>query len=299
MKETQTNAAIAIATVVGALIMLIALSFAIGKWSMGGHKHEIIVRFPVASGLNANSEVKFAGAPVGRVKVIRIIARKDQTEDPFTKNVNCVEVVAEVDPNVEIGEDCKATIKQDGLGISARYLLFTPGPDPNSKLLADDATVQGEEPFELNDLLQPAGEALTQAKNLLTNLEPSVDRLDAITQNIQPLMTHADKLMTDGDQIVAVFNTPDGKEKLKNLIANLNVATENLKVVSSNAKAFTATIAQKPWRVFWGGGTVPAPPEDEVLKSDTAIPLQNSSATNKPSPHPASVEAPANKTQTP
>ena len=36
MKETHTNAAIAIATVVGALIMLIALSFAIGKWSMGG-----------------------------------------------------------------------------------------------------------------------------------------------------------------------------------------------------------------------------------------------------------------------
>jgi ABC-type transporter Mla subunit MlaD len=279
--------------------MLIALSFAIGKWSMGGHKHEIIVRFPVASGLNANSEVKFAGAPVGRVKVIRIIARKDQTEDPFTKNVNCVEVVAEVDPNVEIGDDCKATIKQDGLGISARYLLFTPGPDPNSKLLADDATVQGEEPFELNDLLQPAGEALTQAKNLLTNLEPSVDRLDTITQNIQPLMSHADKLMTDGDQIVAVFNTPDGKEKLKNLIANLNVATENLKVVSSNAKAFTATIAQKPWRVFWGGNTVAAPPEDEVMKSDNAIPLQNSSSSNKPSPHPASVEAPANKTQTP
>jgi ABC-type transporter Mla subunit MlaD len=299
MKETQTNAAIAIATVVGALIMLIALSFTIGKWSMGGHKHEIIVRFPVASGLNANSEVKYAGAPVGRVKVIRIIARKDQTEDPFTKQVNSVEVVAEVDPNVEIGDDCKATIKQDGLGISARYLLFTPGPDPNSKLLADDATVQGEEPFELNDLIQPAGEALTQARNLLTSLEPSVNRLDSITQNIQPLMSHADKLMTDGDQIVAVFNTPDGKEKLKNLIANLNVATENLKVVSSNAKAFTATIAQKPWRVFWGGGTVPAPPEDEVLKSDTAIPLQNSSATNKPSPHPASVEAPANKTQTP
>jgi ABC-type transporter Mla subunit MlaD len=296
MKESQTNAVIAISTVVGALIMLIALSFAIGKWSLGGRQHEIIVRFPMASGLNANSEVKYAGAPVGRVKVIRIIARKDQTQDPFTKSVNSVEVVAEVDPNVEIGEDCKATIKQDGLGISARYLLFTPGPDPNSKLLADDATVQGEEPFELNDLIQPAGEALTQAKNLLTNLGPTLDRLDAMSQNLQPLMTHADKLMTDGDEIVAVFNTPDGKQKLKDLVSNLNVATENLKVVSSNAKAFTATIAQKPWRVFWGGGTIPAPPEDEVMKSDTAIPLQSPP---KPSAHPASVEAPATKTQTP
>jgi ABC-type transporter Mla subunit MlaD len=298
MKETQANAVIAISTVVGGLIMLIALSFAIGKWSLGGHQHEIIIRFPVASGLNANSEVKFAGAPIGRVKLIRIIARKDQTEDPFTKSVNSVEVVAEVDPNVELGEDVKATIKQDGLGISARYLLFTPGPDPNSKLLADDATVQGEEPFELNDLIQPAGEALTQARNLLTNLEPTLDRLDQISQNVGPLMNHADKLMTDGDQIVAVFNTPEGKERLKNLIANLNVATENLKVVSSNAKAFTATIAQKPWRVFWGGNSVPAPPEEEVLKSDTAIPLENSS-TLKPSAHPKSVEAAQPKTQTP
>ena len=55
MKETQANAVIAISTVVGGLIMLIALSFAIGKWSLGGHQHEVIVRFPLASGLNANS----------------------------------------------------------------------------------------------------------------------------------------------------------------------------------------------------------------------------------------------------
>jgi len=52
------------------------------------------------------------------------------------------------------------------------------------------------------------------------------------------------------------------------------VATDNLKVVSSNAKALTLTLAEKPWRVLWGGATVQPPPESEVLKSNEVIPLK-------------------------
>jgi ABC-type transporter Mla subunit MlaD len=278
MKETQSNAIIAITTVVAAIIMLAALSFAIGKWSLGGKKHEVIIRFPNASGINANSEVKYAGAPTGRVKLIRLIPRENQDIDPFTKQYNCVEVVAEVDPKVELGDDTKATIKQDGLGISAKYILLSPGPDRNSKVLAQDAVVQGEEPFDLTDLIQPAGEALSQAKALLSNLGPTLDRFDTLSSTLQadlpPLMTHADKLMADGDSALGSFDTPEGKEKIKETLANLKVATENLKVVSSNAKALTATLAQKPWRVFWGGSTIAAPPESAVIKSDSAIPLK-------------------------
>jgi ABC-type transporter Mla subunit MlaD len=298
MKESQTNAVIALSTVVGAIVMLIALSLAIGKFSLGGQKHEIIIRFPNASGINANSEIKYAGAPVGRVKLVRIIPRKDQTVDPFTKQNNSVEVVAEIDPAVEIGEDVKTTIRQDGLGISARYILLSPGPDPNSKLLADDALVQGEAPFELNDLIQPAGEALTEAKTLLSNLGPVLDRLDSLSQNLTtnlpPLMAHADKLMSDGDSALANFDTPEGKERIRETLANLRVATENLKVVSSNAKALTATLAVKPWRVFWGGSTVTPPPESEVVNSDNAIPLKinDHSGTSIPA-NKKTVESPA------
>jgi ABC-type transporter Mla subunit MlaD len=296
MKENKINAFIALATVVAAIIMLAALSFAIGKWSLGGHHHEIIIQFPNASGINANSEVKFAGAPTGRVKEVRLIPRDKEAMDPLTKQYNCVEVVAEVDPTLEVGEDVKATIKQDGLGISAKYILLSPGPDRDSKLLADGAVIQGQEPFDLTDLMQPAGEALSQARNLLTNLGPTLDRLDALSQGLQtnlpPLMAHADKLMTDGDSALANFNSPEGKERIQEMLANLRVATENLKVVSSNAKAFTATIAQKPWRVFWGGSSVPAPPESAVIKSNDSIPLNESGSVESKKPTPSSVEKP-------
>jgi ABC-type transporter Mla subunit MlaD len=278
MKETRINAMIAIATVVGAVIMLLALSFAIGKWSLSSHHRELIIKFPNASGINANSEVKFAGAPVGTVRQVRLIPRANQTIDPLTRDYNCVEVVAEIDPNLEVGDDVKVTIKQDGLGIAAKYILLTPGPDHDSKDLADGAEVQGIPPFELTDLLQPAGEALTQAKNLVTSLGPILDRLDSLSQNLQaklpPLMNHADKLIQDGDGLLGNFTSPSGHQRLVDMLDSLQVSTENLKVVSTNAKALTATLAQKPWRVFWGGSTITPPSEAEVLKSHKVIPLK-------------------------
>src|SRR5471032_2977543 len=158
------NRITAIIFIIAAIVMLAALSFAIGKWSWGQTGYELIIKFPNATGITANSEVKYAGAHAGRVKEVRLISRQDQTLDPGTKLFNCVEVVVEVDHKLEIGKDVAATIKQDGFGISAKYVLLTPGPDHSSPALVNGDIVQGEMPFDLSDLIQPAGDAMEQAK---------------------------------------------------------------------------------------------------------------------------------------
>lgn len=278
MSETTSNKFIALSTVLAAVLMCAALSFAIGKWSFGKSGYEIIIKYPNATGINANSEVKYAGAHAGRVKEVRLIPRQDQTQDPLTKTFNCVEVVVDIDSNIEIGNDAVATIKQDGFGIAAKYVLLTPGPDHNSKALADGDIVQGEMPFDLSDLIQPAGDALTQAKQLVTQLGPVLNRLDTLSQkmstSLPPLMDNANKFLVDGDSVIGNFNSPDGKARLNEMLDSLRVATENLKVVSTNAKALTATLAIKPWRVFWGGPTVVPPSEEDILKSNKVIRLK-------------------------
>ena len=295
MQENKINATIAIATLIAAVLMCAALSFAIGKWSWGQSGYQLIIKFPNATGITPNSEVKYAGAHAGRVKQIRLIPRPEQTQDPGTKLFNCVEVDVEVDRQLEIGEDVAATIKQDGFGISAKYVLLTPGPDHGSKPLADGDTVQGEMPFDLSDLIQPAGDALEQAKSLVTQLQPVLDRLDVLSQkmstSLPPLMDHADKFLQDGDGVIANFNSPDGKQRLNAMLDSLRVSTENLKVVSTNAKALTATLAAKPWRVFWGGPTILPPSEDEILKSNQVLRLKpevdvnaSTPATDNPEP---------------
>jgi len=278
MKETTTNKFIASATVLAAVLMCAALSFAIGKWSWGNNGYELIIKYPNATGISPNSEVKYAGAHAGVVKEVRLIPREEQTKDPASGLFNCVEVVVEVDNKLVIGKDVAATIKQDGFGISAKYVLLTPGPDHDSPALANGDVLQGEMPFDLSDLIQPAGEALTQAKALVTQLGPVLNRLDDLSQKMSvalpPLMDHADKFLVDGDGVVANFNTPEGRERLNDMLNSLRVSTENLKVVSTNAKALTATLAEKPWRVFWGGSTVTPPSEDEILKSNQVIRLK-------------------------
>jgi ABC-type transporter Mla subunit MlaD len=278
MQENKINATIAITALIAAVLMCAALSFAIGKWSLGSSGYEIIVKFPNATGINANSEVKYAGAHAGRVKEVRLIPRADQTKDPGTSLFDCVEVVAEIDQQIQIGNDVSATIKQDGFGITAKYLLLTPGPNHDSPALVNGDTVQGEMPFDLADLIQPAGDALTQAKALVTQLGPMLNKLDKLSDSMSTqlptLMTHADKFLTDGDGVLSNFNSPEGRQRLNAMLDSLRVSTENLKVVSTNAKALTATLAQKPWRVFWGGSTITPPPEDEILKSNQVIRLK-------------------------
>jgi hypothetical protein len=74
--------------------------------------------------------------------------------------------------------------------------------------------------------------------------------------------------------VLTNFNSPEGRARLNAMLDSLRVSSENLKVVSSNAKALTETLAEKPWRVLWGGSTVKPPPEDQVLKTNKVIPLK-------------------------
>src|SRR5476651_1899268 len=100
MKENRINATIAIVSLIAAVVMLGSLSFAIGKWNFGNSGYQVIIRFPNATGINPNSAVKLAGANAGVVRAVRLVPRADETVDPVTNQINCVEVVAEIDTPV-------------------------------------------------------------------------------------------------------------------------------------------------------------------------------------------------------
>ena len=58
-------------------------------------------------------------------------------------------------------------------------------------------------------------------------------------------MNHADKFLQDGDGVIGNFNTPEGSERLNAMLDSLRVSTENLKVVSTNAKALDRDLGAK------------------------------------------------------
>jgi len=78
MQENRINATIAITALIAAVLMAAALSFAIGKWSWGQTGYQLIIKFPNATGITANSEVKYAGAHAGRVREVRLIRARSR-----------------------------------------------------------------------------------------------------------------------------------------------------------------------------------------------------------------------------
>jgi hypothetical protein len=63
----------------------------------------------------------------------------------------------------------------------------------------------------------------------------------------------------------------------KNLDARmqeLGVVLQNLKVATTNAKALTKTLAEKPNRILFSGKQEPLPSETEILRSSKPVPVR-------------------------
>lgn len=259
---------IASAVILGALLFTAILAFSIGKFRYAGGQKHLYVWVESAAGIIPNTQVKFAGAPIGRVDSITVLAR-DKQEKTRT-GLYCVQLGISVDPAVEIGDDSVVSIKQDGM-LGSNYISILPMSN-TSPVVADGAIFKARHSADFNDLTGSGHE-------LITAMLPVAENLNGITKvlddSLPTLTENMNELMVEANGLLRIADTPENKERINRLIANLGVITDNLKVVTTNAKALTSTLAQKPWRLIWGGATNPIPPESEVLKSNKPVPIKN------------------------
>jgi phospholipid/cholesterol/gamma-HCH transport system substrate-binding protein len=227
MKEAKLNALVAITALLAALLMIVGLSYAIGKWSLNTSVHTFTVVFPSASGLSANSQVKLAGAPIGRVVSVKLIPLEQQTQDPLTQLYNSVGVEIAVAPTAQVQDGCSVTIRQDGIGIVPQYLLITPGRDHQAKLLENGAVLQGEPPLDMSGLVQTAGNTLLKVDALVDQMQPAMTQLKTLsaTMNDQlpPFLGKSEKLVDNLNGMISSMSDPDDPDKLKKLITNLDL----------------------------------------------------------------------------
>lgn len=257
---------IAVAVIACSLGLATLLAVILGHWEISPYKRTYLVRLPNCIGIAPNSRVSFAGAPVGRVLQIAIIPRgPDRIHDGSNYYVQLIVVV---EKSLEIGSDAVFTVKQDGV-LGAQFLAIMPGT-PDSPPLPEGAVVYGKAGVDLMDVA-------ADGRELLADLQPAAKHLASISAaldaQLPALLVNVDKFLQDGDAFAANLGSPDNRERLDQLLANLRVVSANLKVVSSNAKSFTATIGEKPWRLLWGGDVKPLVPEKQVLGSSDPVPI--------------------------
>jgi ABC-type transporter Mla subunit MlaD len=146
---------------------------------------------------------------------------------------------------------------------------------------------------------------LAQANNVATNAAVAVEHLDDIfvkvNGDITSLIPKLELVLDQGRTTLASANQAAMKAgglmeradqtiltnqaNLAQLIAELRVTAQNLKVATTYAKALTSSLGSKPSRIIWGIGETKLPTEKEILESTNPVP-------SNPSP-PAPAKEPA------
>jgi ABC-type transporter Mla subunit MlaD len=258
MLQAKSEKWIAVSVILGAITLVLALTIAMGgiPFDTGGPKVQIY--FTSVAGIKDNSEVKFAGASVGRVSKIEVLPKEQWPSSG--SNVYYVKLTAQLNKPLELGRDVRVEIRSDGL-LGSKHIALIPG-DPQAPPLDAHTLLYGQTPVDITELAAPA-------KEVLSNVMGITKKLDV---ELPGLLNKIDSVLAGGESLMQSVGTPEAKAQIQRLLSNLKVVSDNLKVTTTYTKALTATLAERPSSLLWGGTPNKVPTEKEILNSNKPLP---------------------------
>lgn len=299
MKRNQlSNYLITTVVVACSVVLLIAMSLALMRstWVPSGER-TVRVDFPNVTGLRVHSGVRYAGAPAGTVIKIEAIPleEKRQSQRP-DQNVRVTVRLRSDIPDLLQGTT--AEISSDTI-LSEKFLNLLPGP-VNAPKLAADAIIPSRPVATFDDLARSGMVALDEINSILTQVkaaDPEIgNRLTSIVQNGDKLIVEVNNLVADGKKLLGksdgfledlrsfigsarrlAENLESGlagnELNLQQILQDLEVVMKNAKVVTTYAKLLSGTLAQRPWRLVFGGEVPTLPGQEEIIQSNRPVPV--------------------------
>ena len=236
-----------------------------------------------------NSEVRYAGAPAGRVIAMRHLTAKER--DASANKKDAVRVTISLDDGVPLlPSDISATLSSDTM-LSPKFVALSAGT-PGGQTLANNASIEGHPAYGLEQITAAAGPLFENANKLLDNLDvtvtglkkdlgdftpklgPLADSLKMDVDNLQNVLKNLESVSKGADQFIGSANTFVGTtdKSLQEQMKELHVILLNLKVMTTHAKALVDSLAEKPNRVIFSGKAPKLTPEDEIIKSNKPLP---------------------------
>jgi len=291
MKRTLSDYLVALFVIACSIVLLAALTFALSAYRLKKPTRMLQINYEDVTGIKVNSEVRYAGAPAGRVIAMRHLTAKER--DALQNKKDAVRVTVSLDEAIPpLPTDVTATLSSDTL-LSPKFVALSAGT-PGGQTLANDAAVEGHPAYGLEQITAEAGPLFENANKLLDNLNvtvtglkkdldeftpklgPLADSLKLDVDNLQNVVTNLDNLTKGADTVLGTadhfISTTD--KQLQEQLKQLHVTLLNLKVVTTYAKALVETLAEKPNRVIFSGRPAKLTPESEILKSSKPLPAR-------------------------
>jgi len=282
---------VALFVITCSVVLLAALTFALTGYHLKKPTRTLQINYEDVTGIKVNSEVRYAGAPAGRVIAMRQLTAQER--EASANKRDAVRVTVSLGEGIPpLPTDVTATLSSDTL-LSPKFVALSAGT-PGGETLANNAAIEGHPAYGLEQITGAAGPLIDNANKLIDNLNVTVTNLKKdlgdFTPKLGPL---ADSLKLDLDNLQNAITNLEGVEKgannlfgsadtfikstdkqLQEQLKQLHVTLLNLKVVTTYAKQLVETLAEKPNRIIFSGKPATLTPESEILKSSKPLPAR-------------------------
>src|SRR5437762_4156918 len=291
MKRNLSDYLVALSVILCSIVLLGALTFALSGYRLKKPARTLQIQYEDVTGIKIHSEVRYAGAPAGRVIGMRHLTAAERAKLPNKKDA--VIVTVDLDDGIPpLPVDVTATLSADTL-LSPKFVALSAGT-PGGQTLPNNAEIEGHPSYGLEQITAAAGPLFDNANKLIDNLNvtviglkkdldqfmpklgPLADSLKTDVDNLQNVLKNVESMAKDADK---VFGSADlfvksTDKQLQEQLKQLHVTLLNLKVVTTYAKELIETLAQKPNRIIFSGKPAILTPESEILKSSKPLPAR-------------------------
>ncbi|PYI47276.1 MAG: hypothetical protein DMF10_07240 [Verrucomicrobia bacterium] len=253
MKRNLSDYLVALFVIACSVVLLAALTFALSGYRLKKPTRTLQINYEDVTGIKVNSEVRYAGAPAGRVIAMRHLTAKEREDLPNKKDA--VRITVSLDEAIPpLPADVTATLSSDTL-LSPKFVV------ENANKLLDNLNVT------VTGLKKDLGEFTPKLGPLADSLKLDADNLQNVITNLDSVAKGADTFLTTGNTFIESTD-----KQLQEQLKQLHVTLLNLKVLTTHAKVLVDELAQRPNRVIFGGKPPNLTPEGEILKSSKPLP---------------------------
>ena len=174
MKRNLSDYFVALFVIVCSVVLLGALTFALTGRQLKKPTRTLQINYEDVTGIKVNSEVRYAGAPAGRVIAMRHLTAKEREATANKKDA--VRVTVSLDEGIPpLPSDVTATLSSDTM-LSPKFVALSAGT-PGGQTLANNASIEGHPAYGLEQITAAAGPLFDNANKLLNNLDTTVTGL--------------------------------------------------------------------------------------------------------------------------
>jgi ABC-type transporter Mla subunit MlaD len=291
MKRNLSDYIVALSVILCSAVLLGALTIALSGFRLKKSSRTLQINYEDVTGIKIHSEVRYAGAPAGRVIGMRHLSAAERAASANKKDA--VRVTVNLNDGVPpLPADIIATLSSDTL-LSPKFVALSAGT-PGGKTLANNAAIEGHPSYGIEQITAAAGPLFDNANKLLDVLNVTVTDLKGslgeFMPKVAPLLDSAKVDFDELQKTVKGLNDVETQvgtvlgsahdfigntdKQLQERLSELHVSLINLKVITTHAKALVETLGEKPSRLIFSGKPTKLTPEADIIKSREPLPAK-------------------------